>query len=165
MSSAEEISPLSTDEQLSRVESALEQAEKLRHERRYEEGITLLIDALQYGVEKTKLYYRLGNLYYDAGKLDHAEYTYRKVLTLDALHINAHHNLGVVYRQQGRIAESIKMRRLANKLARRHPERMQLAPDQVKHARRYARRMLLFGLLLTGALIVGLLLWLHFSSS
>lgn len=164
MSSAE-TSPLSADEPLSHVQSALEQAEQLRHERRYQEGIALLIEALQYGIEKAQIYYRLGNLYYDAAKLDHAEYAYRKVLTLDALHINAHHNLGVVYRRQGRIAESIKMRRLANKLARQHPERIQLGPDQVKHARGYARRMLLFGLLLTGALIVGLLLWLRFSGS
>ncbi len=164
MSSAEEQTPLSQDEQRSRVETALEKAEQLRQEGNYDEGIVLLIDALQYGIDKAQIYYRLGNLYYDAGKLDHAKYAYRKVMTLDPLHINAHHNLGVVYRRQRRIAESIKMRRLANKLARQHPERLQLHPEQIHRARHYARRLLLFGLLMLGVFVLALLLWMRFTS-
>jgi len=100
------------------VATALERSDQLRRESHYDQAISLLLDALQYGVDKAQVYYHLGNTYYDAGKLEHAEYVYRKAITLDPLHINAHHNLGVVYRRQNRIAESIKMRRRANKLAR-----------------------------------------------
>lgn len=153
-------SELSPDQRHSQVAATLERSEQLRRKGHYDQAISLLLDALQHGVDKTQIYYRLGNIYYDAGKLEHAEYVYRKVITLDPLHINAHHNLGVVYRRQKRIAESIKMRRRANKLARQHPERIKLNPQQVRYARRYARRMLFWGLMLTAAFVLAVFLWL-----
>jgi tetratricopeptide (TPR) repeat protein len=141
------------------VDRALARAEELRKEKRYDEGITLLRDALRYGIEQAQLHYRLGNLYYDAGKYEEAEYAYRQAITHDPLHINAHYNLGVVYRRMGRMDESIKMRKKANALARRHPERVRVRPEQVKYARRYARNFFLGGLLFV-VLLVLVLLWL-----
>jgi len=149
---------LTEAERAQKVKEALEQAEKLRREKRYDEGIDLLIEALKYGVEKAKIYFRLGNLYFDAGKLEHAEYAYRKAIDLDPKHISAHYNLGVVYKKQGRISESVQMRKLANTLARRYPERLALSPEQVKRARSFANRLLVFAGLLIVALTIALLL-------
>jgi tetratricopeptide (TPR) repeat protein len=140
------------------IERALARAEELRQAKRLDEGIALLLEALPYSsdkAQKAQLYYRLGNLYYDAGKYEQAEYAYRQAITHDPLHINAHYNLGVVYRKMGRIAESIQMRKKANALARRHPERVKLSQDDVQRLRRFARNWLI------GALIVfALLIWL-----
>ena len=143
------------------VERALERAEALRKEGRYAEGLALLQDALRFPLEKTQraqIYFRMGNLYFDAGKLEEAEQAYLKAIAHDSLHISAHHNLGVVYRRQGRIAESLKMRKKANTLARRHPERLKLAPHEIQRARRFARAWL-FGGLIVLALLLLLLLW------
>ncbi len=142
------------------VERALEAAEALRKEGRYAEGLSLLREALRRDVEKTQraqIYFRMGNLYFDAGRLEEAEQAYRNAISHDPLHINAHHNLGVVYRRQGRIAESLKMRKKANALARKHPERLRLAPHEVERVRRFARNWLLGGLIVLALLL--LLLW------
>ena len=156
MSSADVPSPNREAE----VERALEQAEALRKEGRYAEGLSLLQEALRLNVAKTQraqIYFRMGNLYFDTGKLEEAEQAYRKAIAHDPLHINAHHNLGVVYRRQGRIAESLKMRKKANTLARKHPERLKLAPHEIRRARRFARTWLLGGLIVLALLL--LLLW------
>jgi len=151
---------MSSEEKRAEVERALERAEQLRRERRYDEGITLLTQALQYGIEQAQIYYRMGNIYYDAKKYEQAEYAYRRAIDHDPLHINAHYNLGVVYRKQGRIEESLKMRRKASALARRHPERLKVSPQQIEQVRRFARRMLFAGLIVIAAII--LLLWLAY---
>jgi tetratricopeptide (TPR) repeat protein len=148
----------SVNDKQTEIESAIQRAEALRQEKRYDEGIALLSDALRYGMEQAQLYYRLGNLYYDAKRYEHAEYAYRRAIDYDALHVNAHYNLGVVYRKQGRIDESLKMRRKANELARRHPERVKVSPEQVTHVRRLARRMFLGGLLLIAVILLLVLL-------
>lgn len=149
---------LTEAERTQKVKEALEQAEKLRRERRYDEGIELLIEALKYGAEKAQIYFRLGNLYFDTQKLEHAEYAYRRAIDFDPKHINAHYNLGVVYKKQGRISEYIKMRKLANTLALRYPEQMVLSPDQVKRARSFANRLLVFAGLVIVAIALALFL-------
>src|SRR5690606_26437724 len=98
------------------VEDALEQAERLRKARRYQQGIDLLIDALQYNVQVDKVYYRLGNLFFDAGDLARAEYAYQRAIETNPEHVNAHHNLAVVYRKTGRIHDSVRMRKRATRL-------------------------------------------------
>jgi len=140
------------------VERALERAEALRKEGRYAEGIALLQEALRFDVQKAQIHFRMGNLYFDAGRLEEAERAYLTAIAHDPLHISAHHNLGVVYRKQGRISESIKMRKKAHALARKHPERLKLAPHEVERARRFARAWLLGGLIML-ALLLLLLLW------
>ncbi len=153
------MSPEAGEDRRTAVERALARAEELRKEKRYEEGIALLTDALRYGAEQAQIYYRLGNLSHDAGKYEQAEYAYRQAMTHDPLHVNAHFNLGVVYRKLGRMEESIKMRKKANALARRHPERVRVSSEQVKYARRFARNFF-FGGLLFVVLLVLVLLWL-----
>lgn len=149
---------LTEAERAQKVKEALEQAEKLRREKRYDEGIDLLIEALKYGIEKAQIYFRLGNLYFDTRKLEHAEYAYRRAINFDPKHINAHYNLGVVYKKQGRISESVKVRKLASALARRYPERLQLSQEQIKRARSFANKLLIFAGLLIVVMIITLFL-------
>lgn len=128
------------------VTKALEDAENCRQEGDHEKGISILSDALQYGIEQAQIYYRLGNIYFDAKKLEHAEYSYRRAIDHDALHVNAHYNLGVVYKKMGRIEEGMKMRKKANKIARQHPEKVKVSSEQIASVRSFARRLLFFGI-------------------
>lgn len=149
----------SASDKQAEVEGALKRAEQLRQEKHYDEGIALLSDALRHGLEQAQIHYRLGNIYHDAKKYEHAEHAYRQAIDHDPLHVNAHYNLGVVYRKQGRIDESLKMRRKANDVARRHPERMKVKPEQVQSVRRFARRMFIGGLILIGVIVLLVLLF------
>lgn len=152
-----DFSRVTEPERRARVEAALKLGEELRQAKEYDKGIDILIEALQYGVEKAKIYFRLGNIYFDAGKLDHAEYAYRRAIDLDPTHVNAHHNLSVVLRKQGRLSESLRLRRQAERLALQYPQRVQLTPEQIEHARRLARRWLIGLGIAVGIVIVGLI--------
>lgn len=129
---------------LPRVEQALEEAERLRRAGRYREGIELLIDSLQYGIEKAKIYFHLGNIYFDLGDLERAEYSFKRAIEHDPEHVNAHHNLSVVYRRQGQIGEYVKLRKRALKLAAHRP--VELPEEGVRRARRLALKLFLFGI-------------------
>ncbi len=144
----------SASDKRAEVETALQRAEALRKEKRYDEGIAVLLDVLKHGMEQAQIHYRLGNIYYDAKKYEHAEYAYRRAIDYDALHVNAHYNLGVVYRKLGRIDEALKMRRKANDLARRHPERVKVQPEQLDHLRRFAHRMLIAVLIVIAVILL-----------
>lgn len=152
-----DFSRVAEPERRARVEAALKLGEELRQAKEYDKGIDILIEALQYGVEKAKIYFRLGNIYFDAGKLDHAEYAYRRAIDLDPTHVNAHHNLSVVLRKQGKLSESLRLRRQAERLALQYPQRVQLTPEQIEHARRLARRWLIGLGIVVGIVIVGLI--------
>lgn len=123
-------------------EQALEQAEQLRRGKRYREGIDLLVDVLKYGLEKPQLYFRLGNLYFDGGDLSRAEYAYKRAIAEDPNHASAHHNLGVVYRSQKRITESVRFLKKARRLELRHPRRVDVSPEQKKTLKRAILPML-----------------------
>lgn len=150
-------SELTEPERRARVEEALRMGEELRKAKEYDRGIDILVEALQYGVEKAKIYFRLGNIYFDAGKLEHAEYAYRRAIDLDPKHINAHHNLSVVLRKQGKLSEAIRMRRIAERLALENPQRVQLTPEQIEQARALARRWLIGVGIALGILIIALI--------
>jgi len=150
-------SELTEPERRARVEEALRQGEELRKAKEYDKGIDILVEALQYGVEKARIYFRLGNIYFDAGKLEHAEYAYRRAIDFDPNHVNAHHNLSVVLRKQGKLSEAIRMRRLAERLALENPQRVQLTPEQIEQARRFARRWLIGVGIALGILIIALI--------
>lgn len=154
--------PQTEADRRAQVDEALERAETLRREERYDEGVELLLEALAYGIEKGQIYFRLGNLYYDSGDNERAEYAFRKAISNDPNHINAHHNLGVVYRKEGRIRESIQMRKKAQRLARRHPDRVTVTPEQAKVARKFALQWLFggFGIIVGIVAIVMLIAWL-----
>ena len=148
-------------ERRTEVLQALDSAEEMRQSGNYEEAITLLSNTLQQGIDIAHIYYRLGNVYYDAKKYEHAEYSFRRAIDNDQLHVNAHYNLGVVYRKMGRIDESMKMRRKANKIARQHPEKLKVSQEQIKQVRSVAKGMIFFGLGFIAVLILVLYLILN----
>lgn len=127
------------------VTDAFQRAEQLRRERRLTEARDILIDALKYNLDSAQIYFRLGNIYYDQKDLDRAEYAYRRAIDHDPHHVNAHHNLSVACRRQGKVAESIKLYKLANKIARQHPDKVRLTDEQIVSLRRFALRFLLIG--------------------
>jgi len=61
----------------------------------------------------------LGNMALEDGRIDDARQRYEAALKLDPDYALAHHNLGVVYRRQGRLRESVRELRLAAKLEQR----------------------------------------------
>lgn len=117
------------------VESAIVRAEELRKQKHYQEAINLLVDVLEAGLLKPRIYYRLGNIYYDMGDLDRAEYAYKRTIEFSPEHINAHYNLSVVYKKKGMIEESVKYLRKAYLLELKYPRRSQLSKDQKVWAR------------------------------
>jgi tetratricopeptide (TPR) repeat protein len=112
-----DIGKLTNNKKKEEVEKALEQANIYRKEKRFQKGIDLLLDALRYQVEEDQIYYRLGNIYYNAGDLDQAEYAYQRAIEKNKEHANAHHNLSVVYKRKGKTSEFVKMKKKATKLA------------------------------------------------
>ncbi len=140
------------------IRRALERAEELRKEGKPDEGITLLSDALRYGIDQAQIFYKLGNLYFDAKKLEHAEYSYRRAIDHDETHINAHYNLGVVLKKLGRVDESMKLRKKANKLAQQNPERLTVSTEQVKQIRTFAKKIFYFGMIFIIVVVIVLFL-------
>ncbi len=129
---------------LADVEMALSEAEALRKRKEYRAAIDLLVDALEAGLLKPTLYYRLGNVYYDAGRLDLAEYAYKRAIEFQPDHLNAHHNLAVVYRRLSKIEASVQMRRKAYQLEFKHRRpHGTMEPDQRQWMRGVALRMFL----------------------
>ncbi|MGC9530145.1 MAG: tetratricopeptide repeat protein [Candidatus Bipolaricaulaceae bacterium] len=145
---------LTTAERQELTERALAQAEQLRRKQRYKEGIDLLVDVLRYGEQKAQVYFRLGNIYFDAGDLGRAEYAYQRTIQEDPSHASAHHNLGVVYRRQKKISQSVKMLKKARKLEIRHPRQAKLSPQQKRLAKRMALPMLAVPFLLVGGILL-----------
>lgn len=117
------------------VKSAIVKADELRKTKCYQEAIDILVDALQAGLLKPSIYFRLGNIYYDMGDLSRAEYAYKRAIEFAPEHINAHYNLSVVYKKMGMIEESTKFLRKAYLLELKHPRRGNLDQDQKKWAR------------------------------
>jgi tetratricopeptide (TPR) repeat protein len=98
------------------VREILIRAEMLRKRNQYTEAIDLLVDALEAQIDRETIYYRLGNVYVDAGRLDLAEYAYQRTLEMNPKHINARYNLSVVYKRQGKVEAAVRMRRDAYRL-------------------------------------------------
>lgn len=126
------------------VESAIIKAEELRKQKQYKEAIDLLVDVLEAGLLKPRIYYRLGNIYYDMGDLDRAEYAYKRAIEFSPEHINAHYNLSVVYKKKGMIEESVEYLRKAYLLELKYPRRSQLTQDQKIWARVIALKQFMF---------------------
>ncbi len=110
------------------------------------------MEALKYGIEKPMIYFRLGNLYFDAGDLSRAEYAYKRAVEEDPKFASAYHNLGVVYRKQGKIGLSVKMLKKARRLELLYPRhgRSRLSGEEKRIIFRIGlySTAILFGLLL-----------------
>jgi len=141
------------EEQEAFVQDALKRAEALRKKKEYKEGISLLVEALRYGIDKATIYYRLGNIYIDGDDFNRAEYAYKRALEIDPHHSNAMHNLSIVYKRQKKIALYVKTYKKSQRLELRSPRKGNLAPEQKVHLRRLSIRILL-GVFAAGAIIV-----------
>ncbi len=149
---------LSFAEKEEHVEVALEKAKELREEEKYEKGINKLLDALQLGVNEDDVYYRLGNIYFDSGDLDRAEYAYNRAIEENDEHVNAQHNLAVVYKEQGKISKSVKQRKKANKIELENPKEPDLSEEERSYAKWFAFKLLL--MIIGGFLGLGLIIYL-----
>lgn len=149
--------PQLPEDRVACVSQALERAEELRRARSYNEGIRLLVDALQYGLEKAKIYYRLGNLYIDAGDLTRAEYAYKRALEVDPKHANAMHNLAVVYKRQKKVSLFVKTYKTAQRMELVGSHAPPLAAGDKARLRRVGLRILL-GVLGGGLVLLVVLL-------
>lgn len=151
-------SELSSSEKKEKVQQATNQAKQLREEKKYEEGIEKLVNALQLDVNKDKIYYRLGNIYFDSEDFDRAEYAYNRAIEENEDHVNAQHNLAVVYRKQGRVSKSVKQRKKAKKVELNNPRNPDLTEEETKYAKRFALRLIL--VIIGGIVGLGLLIYL-----
>jgi len=99
------------------VRAAIERADGLRRERRFQEAVDVLVDFLKAGIEIAEIHYRLGNIRVDEGRLEAAEACYKKSLAVDPYHENAMHNLSVVYKRQGQIGRFVRTYKRSRRVA------------------------------------------------
>ena len=146
------------EEQVIFVNESIEKAEVLRKNKEYKEAISLLVDALQYGLEKAQIYYRLGNVYIDGEDLARAEYAYNRALEMDPKFVNAMHNLAVVYRRQKKMSLYVKTYKKSQRLSIKNPHKTNFNADEKKKIRGMSRTVFLW--LFGGAGLIVLMIWL-----
>lgn len=140
------------EEQQEFVEQALKRAEKHRRKKEYKEGISLLVEALRYGIKKESIYYRLGNIYIDGDDYNRAEYAYKRALDIDPHYVNAMHNLAIVYKRQRKVSLFVKTYKKAQRMEIRYPRKTQLDTNQKRHLRRLSVKIMT-GMVALGGLI------------
>jgi tetratricopeptide (TPR) repeat protein len=146
------------EEQSAFVREAVERADGLRKKKRFQEAISLLVEALQYGIDKANLYYRLGNVYFDGADLSRAEYAYNRALEVDPKHVNAMHNLAVVYKRQKKISLYVKTYKKSQRMALRYPKNVKFSAGDKRRIRFLSMRVSLW--IVGGFGLVVLLIWL-----
>ena len=146
------------EEQDAFVREAIERADGFRREKQYQEAISLLVEALQYGIDKANLYYRLGNVYFDGEDLSRAEYAYSRALEVDPKHVNAMHNLAVVYKQQKKISLYVKTYKKSQRMALRYPKNIKFSSGEKRRIRFLSFRVFVW--IVGGFGLVALLIWL-----
>lgn len=147
--------PKMYEEQEAFVAEALDRAEALRRRKDYKAGISLLVEALKYGIDKAMIYYRLGNLYIDGGDLNRAEYAYKRALEVEPHYANAMHNLAIVYKRQKKISLYVKTYKKSQRMELRHPRNVNLSVKKKNRLRRLSLKVLLW--LLAGAGLIAFL--------
>jgi len=147
--------PKMYEEQEAFVTEALDRAEALRRRKDYKAGISLLVEALKYGIDKAMIYYRLGNLYIDGGDLNRAEYAYKRALEVEPHYANAMHNLAIVYKRQKKISLYVKTYKKSQRMELRHPRNVNLSVKKKNRLRRLSLKVLLW--LLAGAGLIAFL--------
>jgi tetratricopeptide (TPR) repeat protein len=149
----------SSEEQAAFVREALSKGEELRKAKSHKEAIALLVEALRYGIDKATIYYRLGNVYHDAGDLPRAEYAYQRALVVDPEHVNAMHNLSVVYKKQKKVSLFVKTYKKSQKLElQADRSAIPLSQDQSARLRRHGRRALVLVAVAVGVIVIIFLL-------
>jgi len=133
-------------------------ADQLRREKRFQDAISLLVEALQYGIDKATLYYRLGNVYFDGEDLSRAEYAYNRALEVDPKQVNAMHNLAVVYKRQKKISLYVKTYKKSQRMTLRYPKNLEFSAGEKRRIRFLSARVLLW--IVGGFGVVAVLVWL-----
>jgi len=145
------------EEQLSFVRESMTKADRLRKKKDYEPAISLLVEALRFGLEKAQIYYKLGNVYIDGGDLARAEYAYNRALEMDPKFVNAMHNLAVVYRRQKKMALYVRTYKKSQRLAIKHPHKTEFDGSQKKRIRGLSGSVFLW--LLGGTALIVIAVW------
>lgn len=146
------------EERLDFVQESIDRARELRKKKEYKEAISLLVDALQYGLEKATIYYHLGNVYIDGEDLARAEYAYNRALEMDPNHINAMHNLAIVYRKQKKMSLYVKTFKKSQRLSLKRPHKTDFSKSERRKLRGLSGRVFVF--ILGGFGLVFLVIWL-----
>ncbi len=146
------------EEQLNYVLEAMERADELRKKKQHKEAVSLLVDALRYGIEKAAVYYRLGNTYFDQEDLSRAEYAYKRALEIDSKHANSMHNLAVVYKRQKKMSLYVKTYKKSQRLSLARPRNPRLSASQKKHLRWLSGKVMFW--IVAGAGGILLIVWL-----
>jgi len=140
------------------VQEALVRAEKLRKKKDYGQAIELLVKALKYSIDNETIYYRLGNVYIDGKDLGRAEYAYKRALEMDPHHVNAMHNLAIVYKRQKKTSLYVKTYKKSQHMQLRHPRNPKLTAKQKTRLRHLSLKTILYVLLGVGAIAIILIL-------
>lgn len=146
------------EERQALVQEALVQADKLRKKKDYKQAIKLLVEALKYNIDKAMIYYRLGNVYIDGADLGRAEYAYKRALEMDSHHVNAMHNLAIVYKRQKKTSLYVKTFKKSQRMQLRYPRNPKLTSKQKTRLRRLSFKTILYMLLGLGAVVIILIL-------
>ncbi|MFC2083193.1 tetratricopeptide repeat protein [Candidatus Bipolaricaulota bacterium] len=150
--------PRTLEEQGVFVRESLKRADALRKNKEYDQAISLLVEALRYGLEKANIYYQLGNVYVDGGDLDRAEYAYNRALEVDPNLVNAMHNLAIVYRRQKRMSLYVKTFKKSQRLSIKSSRKTRPGTDQKTRIRGTSRSVSVW--LFGGAAVIALFVWL-----
>jgi len=150
-------SPKRQETEAAGVRDAIARAEDFRKAKQYKEGISVLVEALRCGIDRATIYYRLGNIYFDARDLTRAEHVYQRALELDPRHINAMHNLALVYKRQKRISLYVRTLKKSQRLALRYPRNHRLDAETKRHFRGLSRKALFWIIGCFG--VLALLFW------
>lgn len=142
------------------AEESLAQAKTLRRQKRFDEAAALLLASLERGTLADKIFFQLGNIYFDAGDIGRAEHSYRRATEVNPDYASAFYNLGAVYKRQKKTAASIQAQRRAMMLELLGKSRN--SPTLSPEAAQWARRMSYQGILVFSCLTLFLilLLWL-----
>lgn len=141
------------------VREAIDRADELRREKRFDDAAAVLGEALASAspADEAELHYRLGNVRIDSGDLDGAEAEYAACLALDARHADAMNNLAVVYKRQGRRSLFAKTYRRALWLTAKNPRRRRRGERGASTSRGAPRWLFLLGLALAAVVLLRLL--------
>jgi len=146
------------EEQLNYVHEAIERSDDLRKKGEHKQAISLLVDALRYGMEKATLYYKLGNVYFDQEDLTRAEYAYKRALEMDSKHVNAMHNLAVVYKRQKKMSLYVKTYKKSQRLSLSRPRNPDLSTSQKRRLRFLSGKVFLW--IVAGLGVILVIVWL-----
>jgi tetratricopeptide (TPR) repeat protein len=90
------------------VRASLNLGRLLKEQKKYDEAIEILRNAIKEEPENAQLYNESGLVYMGSEHLDYAEKFFNKALTVQQRYPEASTNLGIVYLKQGKLARAIK---------------------------------------------------------